>query len=268
MSMAMVGTMAIDMLNHPDFHNYDLGSLQYLGCGATHVPPELLRRLGETLGCKTGNGYGMAEGPRAGNNMDAPPEWAHYTVGRPGSDWDELIIVDDDGRALPPGEEGELLARGPGVFRGYYKNPEVNEKEFRADGFFHTGDYACIDENGNLRITGRKKEIIIRGGENISAAEVEGLLMEHPSIEKAAVVGMPDARLGEKVCAFVKLKGVESMSLDEITTFLKSKQVAIFKWPERLEVIDELPLTNVGKVLKRELEQRLRAILQAESGKQ
>ena len=165
---------------------------------------------------------------------------------------------------MPVGVEGELAARGPHVFRGYYKAPEVNQETFDEDGWFYTGDYGLIDENGRVRITGRKKDVILRGGENVAALEVEQPLLEHPKVWDVAVVAMPDARLGERVCAFVRPRDGEAITLEEVQAHLEEEGVAKFKWPERVELVDELPLTNIGKVAKKALRERIQGILQAE----
>jgi len=197
------------------------------------------------------NGYGMTEGLGSMTSLDDPLEVVCHTVGKPPCPGDEYKIVDDQGQELPPGKEGELIARGPCISRGYYKAEEFNRVAFNADGFFFTGDLAMFDQDGHLKITGRKKDMILRGGENISAAEVEELILSCPKVEQVAVVGMPDPVLGEKACAFIKPKGGEIVTLEELVAFLKGKGIASFKLPERIEIITDFPLTSIGKIDKK-----------------
>ncbi len=249
----LMPTQAIDVLGFPGLNKYDLSSLRDFICGGSHVPPELVRESREKLGCYVHNMFGMAEGPVSTVTLEDPFDVMCETVGLPCCPDDEMKIVDDNGREVAQGEVGELLFRGPHTFYGYYKAPAVNQEAFDPDGFHHTGDYARIDHRARLQIVGRKKDIIIRGGENISSFEVEELLMEHPKVENVAVIGMPDKRLGERVCAFIKASPGETITFQEVVDFLMSKQIAKFKLPERLELVDEFPLSTVGKILKRDL---------------
>jgi 2,3-dihydroxybenzoate-AMP ligase len=260
----LMPTQAIDVLSFPGLHKYDLSSWRDFVCGGSHVPPELVREAKEKLGCTVHNLFGMAEGPVSGTTLEDPFDVICETVGRPCCPDDEVKIVDDQGREVPRGEVGELLCRGPHTFYGYYKAPEVNQEAFEPDGFHHTGDYARIDHRGRLQIVGRKKDIIIRGGENISSFEIEELLMEHPKVENVAVIGMPDKRLGERVCAYIKPQPGQTITFDEVVGFLMDKQIAKFKLPERLEVVEEFPLSNVGKILKRDLVEDIKRKLEAE----
>jgi non-ribosomal peptide synthetase component E (peptide arylation enzyme) len=157
------------------------------------------------------------------------------------------------GKSLPRDREGELVTKGPGIFAGYLKNPEENEKSFLRKGFFRTGDRAKIDLSGNLKITGRIKDIIIRGGENITPAMVEELLCSHPGIADAAVVGMPDKELGEKVCAYVRLVEGAKLDSEEIRAFMDSQGASKLLIPERFEFVTALPLTEAGKHDKKAL---------------
>ncbi|MFQ5826687.1 MAG: (2,3-dihydroxybenzoyl)adenylate synthase, partial [Dehalococcoidia bacterium] len=260
----MVPTQLVDLLNYPQLHQYDTGSLRIVESGGAHVPSELVRNAVATFGCKFINTFGMAEGPIIFTRLNDPFETVCDTVGRPCCPDDELKIVDEAGRELPPGQEGELVSRGPHVIRGYYRNPEENKRAFDDDGFFHTGDLATIDQDGNLRITGRKKDMILRGGENVSAVELEELLVTHPKVADAAVIGMPDPRLGEKVCAYIKPKPEETITFDELIAFLRKKQIASFKLPERIEVIEQFPLTAIGKISKKDLREDIAGKLGAE----
>jgi non-ribosomal peptide synthetase component E (peptide arylation enzyme) len=166
-------------------------------------------------------------------------------------------VIDDSERELPANTEGELVAKGPCVFTGYYKSEEENKAIFTRDGYYKMGDLGKIDEQGNIYITGRKKDIIQRGGEGIIPAEIENLLHQLPAIEMAAVVGMPDTRLGEKACAFVVLKPGSSLSFDEMVRSLRERGASVLLLPERLEIVTELPRTSVGKVDKKALVRKI-----------
>lgn len=251
------------IVDFPDLGRYDLSSLRAIAGAGSHVPAELIKKIWERFPCKFFNVFGMSEGPCAQTRYEDPEEVVLHTVGRPICPYDEFKVIDARGQTLPQGEEGELVARGPCIFRGYYKAEEENREAFTADGFFRTGDIARFDERGNLVITGRRKDIIVRGGEKISAREVEELISGHPKVAQVAAVGMPDRLLGERVCAFIKPKAGTSISFDEIISFLKEKKTAVLYLPERIEVIEEMPLTPVGKVDKR----RLRETIETELGK-
>src|SRR5207244_5490213 len=159
------------------------------------------------------------------------------TQGRPASPDDEIRVVDDDGKEVAPGEIGELQCRGPYTIRGYYRAAEHNAAAFTADGFYRTGDMVRLHPSGNLVVEGRKKDLINRGGEKISAEEVENLILSHPSVENIACIPMPDPLMGEKMCACVILKKGRALTLKELVTFLMDKEIAKFKLPERLEVL-------------------------------
>jgi cyclohexanecarboxylate-CoA ligase len=169
----------------------------------------------------------------------------------------ELAIVDADGRPAPPDAEGDLLVRGASQFVGYFKRPDFTRDSHTADGWFRTGDRGRIDAGGYLSITGRTKDLIIRGGENIPVAEVESVLFTHPKVLGVAIVGMPDARLGERACAFVIPKGGEAPTLAELVAWLDAHQLARQKFPERLEIVGEFPMTPSGKVQKYRLREAI-----------
>jgi AMP-binding enzyme/AMP-binding enzyme C-terminal domain len=196
----------------------------------------------------------MAEGLLCSTRENDPADVVIETQGRPVSPEDEIRIVDDDGRAVADGEVGELQCRGPYTIRGYYNADDHNRVAFTPDGFYCTGDMVRRHPSGNLIVEGRKKDMINRGGEKISAEEIENLILAHPSVFNAAVVSMPDPVLGERACAFVILKPGSTLSLDELARFLRDdKRIAKFKLPERLETRDRFPTTAVGKVSKRDL---------------
>lgn len=252
-----VPTLIGDILNFPDLDKYDLSSLSVVESGGAEAIPAMIRTLSSKIKGRVLNVFGMSEGvifmPRLNDSIEVASE----TVGRPCCPQDEVRILDESGKEVPEGIEGELTVRGPHCFRGYFRDPEENKKSFNAEGFFYTGDLAVKRPDGNIKLVGRKKDMIIRGGENISAAEVEEILRSNEKIQDAAVVGMPDARLGEKVCAFIITRAGETITLDEVTAFLKTKNIAIFKFPERIEVVQHFPLTSVSKVDKKKLKEQL-----------
>jgi acyl-CoA synthetase (AMP-forming)/AMP-acid ligase II len=180
--------------------------------------------------------------------LDDDPEEVCGLVGRPLRQMG-IRVVDDDGRDCPSGTPGEILTYGPSVTVGYYNNPDANARSFSADGWFATGDIGILDGRGYLKIVDRKKELIIRGGANIYPREIEEVLYQHPKVLEAAAVGVPDPRLGERVCACVVPRPGESLSFEELTAFLKDK-IATYKLPEFLRLLDALPRTPTGKVQK------------------
>jgi 2,3-dihydroxybenzoate-AMP ligase/mycobactin salicyl-AMP ligase len=159
-------------------------------------------------------------------------------------------VVDRDGKELPPNTPGELLIKGPGVFTGYYKNPEENEKMFDKEGYFRTGDVAKTDEKGNVRLVGRIKEMINRGGESISAVEVEKLIADHRDVALVAVVPMPDPEMGERVCAYIQPRPGARLHFNDILSFLKERKASVLHFPERIEFIDAMPFTKAEKIDK------------------
>jgi non-ribosomal peptide synthetase component E (peptide arylation enzyme) len=185
-------------------------------------------------------------------------------VGKPICPYDELKIVDPDGKEVPTGVDGELVSKGPGIFTGYFKSAADGAKIFTQDGFFRTGDQAKKDEQGYIWITGRIKDIIIRGGENISAVEIENLMSVHPAIADVAVVAMPDKILGERICAYVVPRPGTKPVLEEVVSFLKERGASVLQLPERLELIDELPVTKVGKVDKKGLREVIKKKMEQE----
>jgi 2,3-dihydroxybenzoate-AMP ligase len=181
-------------------------------------------------------------------------------------DDDEIKVVDENDNEVPPGETGELLVRGPYTIRGYYNSPEYNKKAFTEDGFYRTGDVVRLYKGRYVSVEGRIKDTINRGGEKISAEEVENHILAHPKVENCAFVAMPDYELGEKGCAFVLARGHQKLAFDELIEFLKTERhIATFKLPERLELIEEFPMTKVGKIDKKELRSMIRETLQKES---
>ncbi len=219
----------------------------FLSAGAP-IPRALVRRAAEHLGANIISAWGMTEnGAVTTTCIGDPPEKAFETDGRPMHGM-EIRVVDEQGAALPVDAEGRLQTRGPSNFVGYLKHPEWYGTD--ADGWFDTGDLARIDRDGYVRITGRTKDVIIRGGENVPVVEVEGLIYQHPAIQECAVVAMPDPRLGERACAFAVLREDASLSLQELVDFLEERRLARNYLPERLEVVDAMPKTPSGKIQK------------------
>jgi len=252
------------IVDFPELDQYNVSSLQVIATGGSYMPPEVIRKVYNKLKCKFYNVYGSSEGPCTQTRYDDPEEVILHTVGWPVCPYDEFKLIDSDGNELPREKEGEMVARGPCIFRGYYKSEAENRETFTSDGFYRTGDIAKFDDEGRLIITGRKKDIIIRGGENISAKEVEELISGHPKVVQAAAVAMPDPILGERVCAFIKPRENENVTLEEIILYLKGKKTSVLYLPERIELIEEMPLTNVGKVDKKRLREEIREKLRKE----
>ena len=227
--------------------DYDLTSLKKISAGGEPSPPDLIREVYRKLGCTYINEFGMSEGLLCRTKLTDDVETICNTVGKPCCPYEEAKILDEEDRELPPNLDGELVTKGPGIFAGYLKNPEENRKNFTKDGFFRTGDQARIDPSGYLKITGRIKDLIIRGGENISPAQVEELLCSYPGIADAAVVGMPDKDLGEKVCAYVKPIPGAKLDAERIKNFMEGKGASKLLIPERFEFVEDIPLTQAGK---------------------
>lgn len=235
--------------------NWD-NSLRVFGCGGADIPPELVRKASEKLNCTVQRVYGSTEYPTATwPPLDTPVEKLAETDGCPAPGVQMKIVDVESGEELPTGETGEILVHGPEMMVGY-ASADLNEDAFDGE-WFQTGDLGVLDEDGFLEVTGRKKDIIIRGGENIPVKEVEDKLYEHPAIEDIAVVAMPDEKLQEKGCAYVKVEEGEDLTFDEMIDWLDKKQMAKQKYPERLEIIDEFPQTASGKVKKSVLRERI-----------
>jgi 2,3-dihydroxybenzoate-AMP ligase/mycobactin salicyl-AMP ligase len=252
------------ILNFENLKSYDLSSLRVLYGGAQYSPPEQRRAVKSKLGCQYVEGFGMCEGPLAQTRLFDPEETIEKTIGTPICPYDDFKIMDEEGNVLPPGRDGELVAKGPGVFMGYLKAEAENKKAFTKEGYFRSGDMARMDEKGNFMITGRIKDIIIRGGENISTVEVEEAIVRHPDIEQASAIGMPDKEMGERVCAYIKTKGGKILTLEEVISFLKKNRVSVLNIPERIEHIDVFPLTKAEKIDKKVLREDIKRKLQQE----
>ncbi len=229
-------------------------------CAGAPIPGPLVEQARSALGAKVVSAWGMTEnGAVTLTRLDDGDERSVNTDGYP-LPGVEIKVVDVDGRALPPGEPGRLLLRACSNFGGYLKRPQLNGTD--ADDWFDTGDLARIDERGYVRITGRSKDVIIRGGENIPVVEIEALLYKHPAVAMAAIVAYPDERLGERACAVVVLKPGQSIDLPEIQRFMKEHKVAIQYVPERLIVQEAMPATPSGKIQKFKLRESVRELVQ------
>ena len=232
-------------------------SLRTFQCAGAPIPGALVEQAREVLGAKIVSAFGMTEvGMVTMINVDDDDRFAATTDGYPLLGV-EVKVVEEGGRTLPPGEEGKLLIRGCCNFGGYLHRPQLNDTD--AQGWFNTGDLARIDERGYIRISGRSKDVIIRGGENIPVVEIEALLYRHPAITKVAIVAYPDERLGERACAVLTLAPGESLDLSAMVQFLKAQKVALQYVPERLLVLDAMPTTPSGKIQKFRLREMVRA---------
>ncbi|HAY4554387.1 TPA: medium-chain fatty-acid--CoA ligase [Escherichia coli] len=239
-----------DLLNLLEKQPADLSALRFFLCGGTTIPKKVAREC-QQRGIKLLSVYGSTESsPHAVVNLDDPLSRFMHTDGYAAAGV-EIKVVDDARKTLPPGCEGEEASRGPNVFMGYFDEPELTARALDEEGWYYSGDLCRMDEAGYIKITGRKKDIIVRGGENISSREVEDILLQHPKIHDACVVAMPDERLGERSCAYVVLKAPHhSLSLDEVVAFFSRKRVAKYKYPEHIVVIEKLPRTASGKIQK------------------
>ncbi len=249
-----VPAIAIGLLDLPASARAELDSLQVITVGGQRLQEHTARSLKRAFPhLAVQQVLGMAEGLLCYTRLDDAENVTFTTQGRALSTADEIRIVANDGTDAAPGQVGELWCRGPYTIRGYFRAPERNREAFSSDGYYRTGDLVRLDPSGNLVVEGRIKDLINRGGEKISAEEVEAHLIAHPSIEAAAVVAMPDAMLGEKACVYLTLRNGKTFELTTMRNFLAARGVAQYKWPERIELVRELPLTNVGKIKKSEL---------------
>jgi non-ribosomal peptide synthetase component E (peptide arylation enzyme) len=230
--------------------NYDLSTLKKMHCGGGASLPDLIKDVREKLKCTFFNGYGGTEGMTTLTRSEDDLETLYATVGKPTCPYDSYKVVDRDGKELLTNTSGELLIKGPGIFTGYYRNPEENEKMFDKDGYFRTGDVAKIDPKGNVSLVGRIKEMINRGGESISAVEVEKLIADHPGVALVAAVPMPDPEMGERVCAYIQPRPGVRLDFNNILSFLKEKRASVLHFPERIEFIDAMPFTKAEKIDK------------------
>ncbi|EGT8640568.1 medium-chain fatty-acid--CoA ligase [Shigella flexneri] len=239
-----------DLLNLLEKQPADLSALRFFLCGGTTIPKKVAREC-QQRSIKLLSVYGSTESsPHAVVNLDNSLSRFMHTDGYAAAGV-EIKVVDDARKTLPPGCEGEEASRGPNVFMGYFDEPELTARALDEEGWYYSGDLCRMDEAGYIKITGRKKDIIVRGGENISSREVEDILLQHPKIHDACVVAMPDERLGERSCDYVVLKAPHhSLSLEEMAAFFSRKRVAKYKYPEHIVVIEKLPRTASDKIQK------------------
>ncbi len=252
--LPVVPALLIRLINDPWIAKFDLSSLRVIQSGGQRLQPEVRRRTKELIpGVFVQENFGMAEGMLMFVRPDDPEDVRMETVGRPVSPDDEVRLVDDDDKEVAKGEVGELLARGPYTLRGYFGVPEYNARAFTSDGFYRSGDLMRQHPSGNYMVEGRKKDLINRGGEKISAEEIENLILAHPAVQNVACVPMPDPVLGERMCAYVILKAGGELTLQQLVKLLMNEEIAKHKLPERLEIVDDFPLSPFGKVSKKDL---------------
>lgn len=263
-AIAAVVPLISSWLNSAVPDRFDSSSLRVIQNGGARLAPELRSRLRERFGCTPQEIYGTAEGLINMTRLDDPDDLLLESSGAPVCVDDEIMVVDDEGREVADDAPGELVTRGPYTIRGYYNAPDKNREAFTADGFYRMGD--IVRKRGRHVFTeGRRKDLINRGGEKISCEEVENLIYAHPKVKVVTLVAMPDPVFGEKACAFVVPKPGATLTFDELIAFLRQQRIATFKLPERLEVVAELPLSPVGKILKRELRDMITAKLAREA---
>jgi fatty-acyl-CoA synthase len=246
-----VPTMFIAEVDHPDFKRFDLSSLRTGIMAGSPCPIELMKRVNREMNMSEITiAYGMTETSPVSfqSSTDDPIERRVSTVGRIHPHV-EVKIVDDDGNIVPIGTTGELLTRGYSVMRGYWDEPVLTAESLDADGWMHTGDLATIDEDGYCNIVGRLKDMVIRGGENIYPREVEEFLYQHPKIQDVQVIGVPDPRFGEELCAWIRLREGTTATADEIKEFCKN-QISHYKVPRHIKFVDSFPMTVTGKIQK------------------
>jgi long-chain acyl-CoA synthetase len=247
-----VPTMYIAVLNHPERDAFDISSLRIGISGGAPIPAEVIDEVERTFGIVVLEGYGLSETASTTTFNVSAEERRIYSVGKPIYGV-EVEIWDAEGNPMPPGREhvGELVVRGVNVMRGYHRHPEATA-EAMAGGWFHTGDLGYVDEDGFFFIVDRKKDLIIRGGENVYPREVEDVIYTHPAVAEAAVVGVPDDRLGQEVKAVVALRPGHSVDEEELIGYVRER-VASYKYPRSIEFREHLPMNATGKILKREL---------------
>jgi 2,3-dihydroxybenzoate-AMP ligase len=262
---AAVPAVAQRWIQHAREHGAgQLRTLALLQVGGARLPDEIARQVRPVLGATLQQVFGMAEGLLNYTRLDDPDDVICTTQGRPLSPGDEVRLVDELGNDVPEGEPGSLLTRGPYTPRGYYRAAEQNTRAFTTDGWYRSGDIVRRRPDGNLVVEGRDKDMINRGGEKISAEEVENLIYQLPQVAEVAAVAMPDPELGERVCVYAVLAPGASLTLDAVRSAMAAAQAARFKWPERLVIVPELPATKVGKIDKKALRTDIAARLARE----
>ncbi|MES2258236.1 MAG: AMP-binding protein [Pseudomonadota bacterium] len=249
-----VPALLIRWMESPAIEQFDLRSVRVIQSGGQRLQPETRKRTQQLLpNCTVQENFGMAEGLLMFVRLDDPLDVRMETIGRPICPDDEVLILGEDDQPVKPGEVGEFCCRGPYTLRGYFRAPEHNVRAFTPDGFYRSGDLMRQHPSGNYMIEGRKKDLINRGAEKISAEEIENLILMHPAVLNVACVAMPDPVMGEKNCACVVLRQGMTVQFRELVDFLNLQEIAKFKLPERLELFDQFPLSNFGKVSKKDL---------------
>jgi 2,3-dihydroxybenzoate-AMP ligase len=260
--LKVVPALLIRLINDLSIVKYRIDSVRLIQSGGQRMQPEVRLRTRELFrNAFVQENFGMSEGLLMFVRAADPEVVKMETCGRPVCADDEVKLIDDEGREVPEGEVGELACRGPYTLRGYFGVPEYNARQFTPDGFYRSGDLMRRHASGNYVVEGRKKDLINRGGEKISAEEVENLILMHAAVVNVACVPMPDPMLGEKMCAFVILKPGRQLTLAALVEFLKAQEIARFKMPERLEIVSDLPVSTFGKVSKKALAERIAAKL-------
>lgn len=255
--IAAVPAIYIRWLADPETARHDLSSVLLLQSGGQRLQPEVRRQMAKTFpNAFVQENFGMSEGTLFFVRRDDPVVVQVETVGTPVSADDEVRLTDEDGRDVPEGEVGELTVRGPYTLRGYYRAEDYNARVFTTEGFYRSGDLMRRHPAGGYLVEGRIKDLVNRGGEKISAEEVENLILAHPAVRNVACIPVPDPVLGERMCACVILRDGQSLTLEDLTRFLLDLGMAKFKLPERLEVTDDFPLSAFGKVSKKALTER------------
>ena len=243
-----VPTMLRSICDIDDLKKYDTSSLKCIMVSGAAAPPSLFAETEGKIGGHVVFVYGTRElGGLAMPLVNDPQDIRILSTGKP-CKWDEVKVIDDDGNEVGQGETGNVVAKSNAGFVGYFRNEKATEEAFAGGGIVHTGDLGRKDEDGNLFIMGRKKKIIIRGGENIYPVEIENLLSLHPKVNTVAIIKMPDKLMGERACAYVQSEKGETFTLEEMQAYLDEKGIAKYKWPERIELVDEMPKVGDGKV--------------------
>jgi 2,3-dihydroxybenzoate-AMP ligase len=252
--LKVVPALLIRLLNDPAIAKYDLSSLKTIQSGGQRLQPEV-RLLSRKLipSAFIQENFGMSEGLLMFVRRNDPEDVRLETVGRPVCPDDEVRLLDEDDNIVTAGEVGELCCRGPYTLRGYYGVPEYNARQFTPDGFYRSGDLMRQHPSGNYMVEGRKKDLINRGGEKISAEEIENLILSNPAVKNVACIAVPDPDLGERMCACIILRDGATLTFEELKSFLVDKEIAKYKLPERMEIMSDFPLSTFGKVSKKDL---------------
>jgi non-ribosomal peptide synthetase component E (peptide arylation enzyme) len=255
-----VPTQLVKMLRELGAASIDLPSLRAVTSGGATMPPEFAKRLEETWNCRIQTVYGSTDGGVAlMTRLEDPKEMRHVTVGR-ALPLTDVKVIAENGQSVNAGDTGEIVWRGPSKTFGYLNEAERTQEAFAVGGYFRSGDLGTMDSDGYVRIVGRAKDIIIRGGQNISPRELEEAIGLHPSVAESAVVGLPDTVYGERICAVVALRAGAALDLAQLVAFLTRSGIARFKLPERLEIVGSLPTNAAGKVSKADVRDLVRRL--------